>query len=85
MASRTRTIEVDLDDFDAEDILEAARGIAARVGSDEFDLSSGLVADLAADIVQGRTDSALVLLDRLVGESPALRQAIDVGRRRVPR
>lgn len=69
-------IQVDLSEFDDEDVLRYARSLS---GFDSDDADT--VRELATAIEIGDRFSAHVLLDRLVRESAALRQAADLGRR----
>lgn len=82
--SRTATATVDLDDFDDDDILDAARDIAASRGESLGGRDAEqTVRDITAAIVNGRSDEALILLERLVATEPRLVAAIETGRRRV--
>lgn len=64
--------EVDLADFDDEDIREEAYRRGLDFGQEE-------IADLATLIKEGDAPMAIIVLSQLVGDSPTLRNAIDLG------
>lgn len=94
MSYRQIEVTVNIDDFDDADILEAAsrimsvRGRSAMLGGGPEtpgETLHRLVGDLASAIVFGDPTEALLRLDDLVGDNRNLRDAIDIGRRRVRR
>ena len=87
--SRRTCIEIDLADFDEADILAEAARISERRSSPlehgpetSRDVLARVLSDLAASIAQGRNDEALRFLNDLAGDDRALRDAVDIGRRR---
>jgi hypothetical protein len=94
MTRRRVELEVDLDEFDDADILEAvekiieANGRAVMLGGGPETpavMLHRMVSDLAFAIAVGNRDEALYRLDQLVGDNPRLRDAVDLGTRRVCR
>lgn len=78
MSRRTHTVEVSLDDFDDDAILEAAREIENSTGG--LDTSENEVRELASAIRRGETEVALALLERLVQPSNAMVAAVQIAR-----
>lgn len=84
MASRhiDITVEVSLDDFDDEAILEAARGIIGdRAMLDDASLDAA--SDIGFAIRNGDLSSASLALTALARSNAALADAIDLGMRRI--
>ncbi|HWW56394.1 MAG TPA: hypothetical protein VN047_05845 [Sphingopyxis sp.] len=76
---RTVEVEVDLSDFETDDLRAEcrSRGIDDSTGIDVISVS-----DLAHAIASGATELALHYLDSMVADSTSLRHAVEIGRRR---
>lgn len=68
-------VEVDLSDFDDEEVIRYAQGLAGYRED-----NANTVRDLAIAIEAGDKFTALVMLDRLVGDSLTLREVANVAR-----
>lgn len=65
-------VEVDLEEFEDEDIREEAQRRGLDFGQEE-------IADLATLIKEGDAAMAILVLNQLVGDSQTLRNAIELG------